>query len=165
LGSSSHLLLLDVENTFDCVWHDALLHKPLKRRIPMVFIKLIWSFLTDRKFYVTVAGERSAKCGVPSGVPQGAVLSPTLFNIFTSDFPALTDVQLALFTDDPALFSTHAKADVIIDRLETALNTVKGYYYTQAVFFIKRRTRELPTSDLSLDSLEVPCKVLGLHFV
>jgi hypothetical protein len=82
----------------------------------MVYIKLILSFITDQKFYVTVAAEESAECGVPSGVPQGAVLSPTLFNIFTSDFPTLTDVQLALSADDLALFNTHAKADMIIDR-------------------------------------------------
>jgi hypothetical protein len=168
------MLLLDVEKAFDCVWHDALLHKLLGYRFHMVYIKLIW-FLTDRKFYVTVAGERSAECGVPSGVPQGAVLSPTLFNVFTSDFPALNDVQLALFADDLALFSTHFKADVIIDRLQSALNAVKGYYSTwriklnpsktQAVFFTKRRTRELPIPDLSLDGFSIPwndAKYLGL---
>jgi hypothetical protein len=88
----------------------------------MVCIKLIWSFLTDRKFYATVAAEKSAECWVPSRVPQGAVVSPTLFNIFTSDFPTFTHAQLALFADDSALFSTHVKADVIIDRLQSALN-------------------------------------------
>jgi hypothetical protein len=140
------------------------------------FISFWNAFLTDRKFYVSVVGERFAECGVLSGVPRGAVLSPTLFNIFTSDFPALTDVQLALFTDDPALFSTHAKADVIIDRLQSALNTVKGYYSTcriklnpiktQAVFFTMRSTGELPISDLSLDGYYIPlshrAKYLGL---
>jgi hypothetical protein len=114
--------------------------------------------------------------GVQNMVPQGAVLSPTLFNIFTSDFPALIDVQLALFADDSALFSTHAKEDVIIDRLQSALNIIKRYYSTwrvklnpskiQAVFFTKKRTRELPTSDLSLDGYSIlwsdRAKYLGL---
>jgi hypothetical protein len=62
----------------------------------MVCIELIWSLLTDRKFYVTVARERFAECDVPSGVPKGAVLSPTLFNIFTSEFLTLTDVWPSL---------------------------------------------------------------------
>jgi hypothetical protein len=112
----------------------ALLHKLLGYRFPLVYIKLIWSFLTDRKFHVTVAGERSAEYGVLSGVPQDAFLSPTLFKIFTSDFLTLTDVladvQLDLFADDSALFSTHPKADVIIDWLQSALNTIKRYYST-----------------------------------
>jgi hypothetical protein len=146
-----------LKGAFDFVWHDALFHKLLEYRFLLVYIKLICSFLTDRKIYVTVSGERSAECWFLSEVPQGAVLSPTFFNLFTSDFSTLTGVQLALFADDSALFSTHAKADVIIDRLQSALNKIKRYYSklnpskTQAVFFTKRRTREPFTSDLSLD--------------
>jgi hypothetical protein len=49
------MLLLDVEKVFDCVWL-------LEYRFAMVYRKLIWSFLTARKFHVTVAGERSAEC-------------------------------------------------------------------------------------------------------
>jgi hypothetical protein len=110
-------------------------------------IKLIWFFLTDRTFYVTVAGERSAECGVPSGVPQGAILSLTLFNIFTSDFPSLTDVQLAFFADDSALFSTHARADVFIDRLQSALNTIKSYYSTWRIKLNPSRMCSLPKKE------------------
>jgi hypothetical protein len=65
--------------------------------------------------------------------PQGAVFSPTLFNIFSSDFPTLTDVLLALFADDSGQFCIHAKADVIIDRLQPALNTIKRYYSTRRI--------------------------------
>jgi hypothetical protein len=105
---------------------------------------------------------------VGSLLPQGAVLSPTLFNIFTSDFPTLTDVLLdiKLFAFDLAQFNTHAKADVISDRLQSALNTIKRYYSTWRVklnssktqdgFFTKKRTRELLTTDLSLDGYFIP---------
>jgi hypothetical protein len=123
------MLLLDVEQTFNCEWHDALLHKLLEYRFLMVY-KAHLVLLDWPKFYVIVAGEGSGECGVPSGVPQGAILSATLFNIFTSDFPTLTDVQLAVFADDSAIFSSHAKADVIIDRFQSALNTIKRYYST-----------------------------------
>jgi hypothetical protein len=43
---STGMLLLDVEKAFNCV------HKLLGYSFLMVYIKLIWSFLTDRKFYV-----------------------------------------------------------------------------------------------------------------
>jgi hypothetical protein len=45
---------------------------------------------------------------------QSAVLSPTLFNIFIYDYSVLINIQLALFADDSALFTTHAKAYVIM---------------------------------------------------
>jgi hypothetical protein len=67
-------------------------------------------------------------CNIPSGVAQGAVLSPTSFNIFTFDFPELDEVHLALFADDSAFFTTHSKADVIIERLQSALTCLKDYY-------------------------------------
>jgi hypothetical protein len=78
---STGMLLLDVERAFECVWYDndASLHKLMEYCFPMVYIKLICFFLTDRKYYGTVAGERSAESRVPSGVPQGVVLSPTLY--------------------------------------------------------------------------------------
>jgi hypothetical protein len=73
--------------------------------------------------------------------------------------PSLSDTP-ALFAHDSVLFSTHAKADVLIDWLQSTLNTIKRNYSTwriklnpsktQAVFFTKRRTRELPTANLYL---------------
>jgi hypothetical protein len=173
---STGLLLLDVEKPFDCVWHGALLHKMLNFNFPMTWIKIIMSFLSGRTFFVTIAGVRSMECDILSGVAQGAVLSPTLFNIFKSDFPELDEVHLALFADDSALFTSHSMADVIIGQLQTALNCLRDYYSkwkielnsskTQAVFFTKRRTRELPTSELLLDGHSIPwenhAKYLGL---
>jgi hypothetical protein len=50
-----------------------------------------------------------------------------LGSFFYQLIPILTDVQLG---NDSAIFSTHAKADVIIDRLQSALNTIKRYYST-----------------------------------
>jgi hypothetical protein len=52
------MLLLDVEKAFDCVLHDALLHELLECRFPMLYVKLIWSFLTDQNLYVTITAVR-----------------------------------------------------------------------------------------------------------
>jgi hypothetical protein len=59
-------------------------------------------------------------------------------------------------------FLTDRKCYVTVARERIKLNPSK----TQAVFFTKRRTRELPTSALSLDGCSIPCsdraKYLGL---
>jgi hypothetical protein len=73
------LLLLDVEKAFDCVWHGALLHKMLNVNFPMIWIKIIMSFLSGKTFFVTI-----------SGVAQGAVLLSKLFNIFTQLYSLMT---------------------------------------------------------------------------
>jgi hypothetical protein len=77
-------------------------------------------------------------------------------------------VQLALFADDSALFSSHSKADVIIDRLQSALNTVKGYYSTWRIKVNPSKTqavslpREEPESFLDPIYLSMATLFLGV---
>jgi hypothetical protein len=50
------MLLLDVERAFDSVLHDALLHKLIFRGCNIFLVRIIYSFLNDRTFQVTVDG-------------------------------------------------------------------------------------------------------------
>jgi hypothetical protein len=63
-------------------------------------IKLIGSFLSQRKFVVSVEGEMSTQRVMQAGVPQGSVLSPTLFNMYINDAFQTQGVNLAFFADD-----------------------------------------------------------------
>jgi retron-type reverse transcriptase len=76
---------------------------------PISFIKLISSFLSQRKFRVSVEGEMSTPKEMQAGVPQGSVLSPTLYNIYINDTPQTPGVNLALFADDTCLYATERK--------------------------------------------------------
>jgi hypothetical protein len=87
------MLLLDVERAFDSVWHDALLHKLIRRGCNIFLVRIIYSLSK----LVSVSPCRY-------GVPQGAVLSSTLYNFFTSDAPMVDGCELATFADDTALF-------------------------------------------------------------
>ena len=63
------------------VWHEALLAKLPTYGFTPSFCKLISSFLSNRFISVVVDGTTSASFPVSSGVPQGSVLSPTLFSL------------------------------------------------------------------------------------
>jgi hypothetical protein len=52
-----------------------------------------------------------------SGVSQGLILSPTLFNMYTIDAPQTRGVYLALFADDNCLYATDRKEGFVVRKL------------------------------------------------
>jgi hypothetical protein len=53
---------------------------------------------------VWFGGSKSSSYDIPYGVPQGTILSPTLYNIFTSDVPTTRECELSTLADDTAIF-------------------------------------------------------------
>jgi hypothetical protein len=99
---STAIVFLDIEKAFDTTWHSGLLCK-LSMEFSNSLIKLIGSFLSQLKFRVSVEGEISTPREMQAGVPQGSVLSPTMFNLYINDAPQTHGVHLALFADDICL--------------------------------------------------------------
>jgi hypothetical protein len=66
--------------------------------------KITSSFLENRRFCVKLCTAYSKMKTMPFGLPQGAVLSPTLYNIFTADIPKSNNCKIALFADDTSFF-------------------------------------------------------------
>jgi hypothetical protein len=82
---STAAVFLDIEKAFDTTWHPGLLYKLSKLQLSTSLIKLISSFLSQRKCTVSVEGEISTPRYMQAGVPQGSVLSPTLYNLYIND--------------------------------------------------------------------------------
>jgi hypothetical protein len=81
-------VFLDIEKAFDTTWHHGLLYKLSKLKYSANVIKLLGSFLSQRKFRVPVEGEMSTPREMQAGVPQVSVLSPTLFMLYINPFPS-----------------------------------------------------------------------------
>jgi hypothetical protein len=77
---STAAVFLGTEKAFDATWHLSLLYKLLK--FPISVIELTKSFLSHRKFRLLVEGEISMPRDIQAGVPQGSILSPTLYSIY-----------------------------------------------------------------------------------
>ena len=76
---------LDMSKDFHPVNIHALIRKLLQTNIPDTIIKIIANYIKGRKTYTTYRKHTVSQREVKTGVPQGGVLSPTLFNIYTSD--------------------------------------------------------------------------------
>ena len=75
-------IFFDVAAAFDKVWHNGLIQKLIDLGVPYYLIAIIAAFLEDRTFTVKIEGKESGIYLILCGVPQGGVLSPTLFSIY-----------------------------------------------------------------------------------
>jgi hypothetical protein len=79
---STAAVFLDVEKAFDTTWHLGLLYKLYESNFSISLIKLVSSFLSQKKFGDLIEGEMFTPWDIQTGVPQGSVLSPTLVSIY-----------------------------------------------------------------------------------
>ena len=98
-------VFLDVCSVFDKVRHEGLLFK-LKAVLPDSYYLILQSFLQDRFFYVAQGFEISDIKPITAGVPQGAILSPLLYSIYTADLPMTDSTTVATYADDTILLTS-----------------------------------------------------------
>ena len=96
----SRVISLDISKVFDRVWHKGLLAKLPMFGLHNNLIKWIASFLSERSIAISVNGFLSEPHSTNSGVPQGSVITPVLFILFTNDLPSSTSSSIYFFADD-----------------------------------------------------------------
>ena len=63
------------------------------------------NYLSDRYQHVEYNGHRSNTLSITTSVPQGSVLGPLLFLIYTNDLPMVSDVfNMLIYADDTTLY-------------------------------------------------------------
>ena len=98
-------VFLDISKAFDKVWHDGLIFKLNQNGVHGKLLKLLESYLHNRKQCVVINGFSSEYSPIESGVPQGSVLGPLLFLIYINDLERNINSNINFFADDTMLFS------------------------------------------------------------
>ena len=80
-------LFTDLSKAFDCLVHDFLIAKLEAYGFTYESLKLINSYLTDRKHRTKINSSYSSFLDLLIGVPQGSILGPLLFNIYIYLWP------------------------------------------------------------------------------
>ena len=86
-GELSGVCLLDMSAAFDIVDHSLLLKKMKLYGFGEDSLEWTESYLTGRSQCVSISGSLSKLLPVPTGVPQGSILGPIFYTIFTNELP------------------------------------------------------------------------------
>ena len=170
----------DVAKAFDSINHNILLQKLQGCQLPHCIVRWLWSFITQRTQSVKVGHSFSRVHGVPSGVPQGTVLSPILYNITTNDIkavPVTPTAKMICYADDLLLIKPISTPQQEAE-LHRDVATIANYFSSQKLKLNASKTnliilsyskpsdnlrRPLMVNGVAVETTET-LKYLGVHF-
>ncbi|GAB0086705.1 hypothetical protein DMENIID0001_008600 [Sergentomyia squamirostris] len=108
------------------MWHEGLLIK-LKERFSTQLFNILKSYLSDRYFYVRYRQHSSDLFPVRAGVPQGSILGPVLYSLYTADIPVAPQTTIATYADDTVIMASHKDPIRATEWLQSGLDLMLLY--------------------------------------
>ncbi|KAL0147893.1 hypothetical protein M9458_056814 [Cirrhinus mrigala] len=146
-GTYARILFVDFSSAFNTIIPDILQNKLSQLSVPTSICQWITSFLTDRQQLVRLGKLTSGTRTINTGAPQGCVLSPLLFSLYTNDCTSKDpSVKLLKFADDTTVIGLIRDGDESAYRQEVE----------QLSLWCSRNNLELNTVEMTVDFRRKP---------
>ena len=132
-GMITGTAFVDLSAAYDTVNHRLLIQKLYNTTLDSQLCRVIQNLMSDRRFYVELNNERSRWRIQNNGLPQGSVLSPTLFNIYTNDQPILDGTRSFIYADDLCVTAQYPTFQEVEKQIEEALGELTHYYRSNSL--------------------------------
>ena len=123
-------VFFNMKAAYDTAWHRGLTCKLLRLLLDKHMVRMIMELVRSRSFTLTTVDSRQNRLRhFKNGVPQGSVLAPLLFNIYTYDLPSMIFRKFA-YADDLALLHSSGNWKDLKRTFSQDMSTLSSYLQT-----------------------------------
>jgi ribonuclease HI len=173
-------IFIDIKKAYDTIKTDAIIDSLLKMGFKGKLVKYIQNFLLDRTFNVQLGGTKSDLGNMEKGIPQGSVISCTLFNIVFNEILNSIDgsIKYCAYADDLVIFLKGKNTKAVEANLQMTLNNIniemkkKGLEMatdkTKSMLFSTKHKKNIVEPKFKIEGQDVECvkrfTFLGITF-
>ena len=132
-GMITGAAFVDLSAAYDTVNHRILIQKLYNTTQDSQLCRVFQNMLSNRGFYVELNNERSRWRKQKNGLPQGSVLSPILFNIYTNDQPIHDGTRNFIYADDICVTAQYSSFTEVETTIGDALDELTHYYRSNSL--------------------------------
>lgn len=142
-GYTTLATFFDIEKAFDKLCHEGVALKFKRLGLSNQTTALLVNYLSDRYIRIRLNNNYSQPIKLKAGTPQGAILSPTIFNIWVGDLPQPKDkfTSVSQFADDMATWSAAKNPKIAQERLQIYNNELLDWCNTWKILLSPPKTQ------------------------
>ena len=134
------VLTIDYEKCFDTLAHNKIIEKLQDAGIEEEALEWCEEFFTERQTTVKVGQEFSEKRKLNKGIPQGSLLSPSIYIMYANDLGNYLEGDYKLFADDTILIAAHKDPEMARRKVEQEFRILQIWAHNNQIKINKDKT-------------------------